>query len=277
MAGTTDKLGRGALHAAALHGHGDCVDALVAAGADVNARDAHGVTPPMEAARAGANRVLARLLFRKPDPSATDAHGRTAPHLACASKQANLDTVKALLAIGIERAAAARDGRRAIDIAAAAGRWDLVASNRPGRRAPGLDRNHRNRSGARARRARAIAAGGVAWWPRACRRRLARAGAAAADRGAAARVSHRARARRRERSAIPAASRIRSTGAATRRQRGAATGRTPATAADRLHAAAARRRRFRCRCRRVAFRRCWPTRSTPQPGHAMPSTPSRSP
>lgn len=129
--GTTDKLGRGALHAAALHGHGDCVDALVAAGADVNARDAHGVTPLMEAARAGANRVLARLLFRKPDPSATDAHGRTALHLACASKQANLDTVKALLAIGIERNAAARDGRRAIDIAAAAGRWDLVAAIDP--------------------------------------------------------------------------------------------------------------------------------------------------
>lgn len=132
----TDKLGRSALHAAALHGHGDCVDTLVAAGADVNARDAHGVTPLMEAARAGANRVLARLLFRKPDPCATDAHGRTALHLACASKQANLDTVKALLATGIDRDAAARDGRRAIDIAAAAGRWDLVAAIDPAAERP---------------------------------------------------------------------------------------------------------------------------------------------
>lgn len=127
----TDKLGRSALHAAALHGHGDCADALVAAGADVNARDSHGVTPLMEAARAGANRVLARLVFRKPDPSATDAQGRNALHLACASKQANLDTVKALLALDIDRDLRMRDGRSAVDIAAAGGRWDLVAAIDP--------------------------------------------------------------------------------------------------------------------------------------------------
>lgn len=127
----TDKLGRSALHAAALHGHGDCADALVAAGANVNARDGHGVTPLMEAARAGANRVLARLLFRKPDPSPTDAQGRNALHLACASKQANLETVKALLALGIDRDLRMRDGRSAVDIAAAGGRWDLVVAIDP--------------------------------------------------------------------------------------------------------------------------------------------------
>lgn len=127
----TDKLGRSALHAAALHGHGDCADVLVAAGADANARDSHGVTPLMEAARAGANRVLARLVFRKPDPSATDAQGRNALHLACASKQANLETVKTLLALGIDRRLLMRDGRSAVDIAAAGGRWDLVAAIDP--------------------------------------------------------------------------------------------------------------------------------------------------
>ena len=126
-----DKLGRSALHAAALHGHGDCADALIAAGANVNARDAHGVTPLMEAARAGANRVLARLVFRKPESAHTDAQGRSALHLACASKQANLETVKALLALGIDTQLPARDGRRAIDIAAASGRWDLVAAIDP--------------------------------------------------------------------------------------------------------------------------------------------------
>lgn len=126
-----DKLGRSALHAAALHGHGDSADALVAAGAQANARDSHGVTPLMEAARAGANRVLSRLVFRKPDPTPTDAHGRNALHLACASKQANLDTVKTLLALGIDRDARTKDGRSAVDIAAAGGRWDLVAAIDP--------------------------------------------------------------------------------------------------------------------------------------------------
>jgi hypothetical protein len=129
--GAVDKLGRQALHAAALHGHGDCADALIAAGADVNARDSHGVTPLMEAARAGANRVLARLLFRKPDPSPVDGQGRNALHLACASRQANLETVKALLALGIDTQATTRDGRRAVDIASASGRWDLVAAIDP--------------------------------------------------------------------------------------------------------------------------------------------------
>ncbi len=131
-----DKLGRSALHAAALHGHGDCADALIAAGADVNARDAHGVTPLMEAARAGANRVLARLVFRKPDASPTDAQGRTALHLACASRQANLETVNTLLALGIDTQAATRDGRRAVDIASASGRWDMVAAIDPNANRP---------------------------------------------------------------------------------------------------------------------------------------------
>ncbi len=129
--GAVDKLGRQALHAAALHGHGDCADALIAAGADVNARDAHGVTPLMEAARAGANRVLARLVFRKPDPTPVDGQGRGALHLACASKQANLETINTLLALGIDIQARSKDGRRALDIASQAGRWDLVAAIDP--------------------------------------------------------------------------------------------------------------------------------------------------
>lgn len=127
----SDRLGRAALHAAALHGHGDSADALIAAGAQVNARDSHGVTPLMEAARAGANRVLARLVFRKPDPTPTDAQGRNALHLACASKQANVETVRILLALNIDRAARMHDGRSAVDVAAAGGRWDLVAAIDP--------------------------------------------------------------------------------------------------------------------------------------------------
>ncbi len=122
----SDKLGRSALHVAALYGHGEVVEVLINAGADVNARDTHGVTPLMEAARAGANRALQRLVFRKPDPSFRDSNGRTALHLACQSKQANADTVGALLGLGADVQAHNQDGKRPVDLAAALGRWQMV-------------------------------------------------------------------------------------------------------------------------------------------------------
>lgn len=121
-----DKLGRSALHVAALHGHGELVEVLINAGADVNARDAHGVSPLMEAARAGANRVLQRLVFRRPDPGFRDGSGRTALHLACQSKQANADTVGALLGVGADPQLQSQDGKRPVDLAAALGRWQMV-------------------------------------------------------------------------------------------------------------------------------------------------------
>ena len=65
------------------------------------------------------------------DPTPTDAQGRNALHLACASKQANVDTVRILLALNIDREARMHDGRSAVDVAAAGGRWDLVAAIDP--------------------------------------------------------------------------------------------------------------------------------------------------
>ncbi len=121
-----DKLGRTALHVAALHGLGEVAEVLINAGADVNARDSHGVTPLMEASRAGANRVLQRLVFRKPDASFQDGKGRAALHLACQSKQATAESVAALLGLGADPELRNADGLRAIDIAAAAGRWPMV-------------------------------------------------------------------------------------------------------------------------------------------------------
>ena len=125
--GATDRLGRTALHAAALHGHAEMADALLAAGAAVDARDANGVTATMEAARAGANRVLQRLVFRKPAVDLVDQAGRSALLIACASRKANEETVGLLLALGADPGLAAGDGRRAIDHAVAAGRWPVVA------------------------------------------------------------------------------------------------------------------------------------------------------
>jgi len=122
-----DRLGRTALHAAALHGHPEMVDALIAAGADLNARDQLGVTPLMEAARGGHNRVLQRLVFRKPATEHADHGGRTALLIACQSARANEDTARLLLAMGADPRHATNDGRRALDVAVAAGRWLVVA------------------------------------------------------------------------------------------------------------------------------------------------------
>ncbi|EIM02434.1 ankyrin repeat-containing protein, partial [Rhodanobacter denitrificans] len=52
---------------------------------------------------------------------------RDALTLACQSPRAHADTVRALLALGAEPKAAGGDGRSALDHAAGAGRWDLVA------------------------------------------------------------------------------------------------------------------------------------------------------
>jgi len=123
----TDRLGRTALHAAALHGHAEMADALLAAGAAIDARDANGVTATMEAARAGANRVLQRLVFRKPAIDLVDQGGRSALSICCASRKAGEETARLLLALGADPSILGNDGRRAIDHAVAGGRWPVVA------------------------------------------------------------------------------------------------------------------------------------------------------
>jgi len=120
-------LQRTALMTAALAGHAAIAEALLAAGADVDARDQNGTTALMEAARSGAAAVIHALAKRKPTPDCVDASGRTALMIACQSRQANEETVRALLALGADRALTGNDGRRAIDHAIAAGRWRLVA------------------------------------------------------------------------------------------------------------------------------------------------------
>lgn len=122
-----DARQRSALMTAAAEGHEQIVRALCAAGADVNLADQHGSTALMEAARAGAVGVVALLADAQADARARDQHGRDALTLACQSPHAQVETVRALLALGAEAKSAGGDGRSALDHAAASGRWDLVA------------------------------------------------------------------------------------------------------------------------------------------------------
>ncbi|WP_199100133.1 ankyrin repeat domain-containing protein [Dyella sp. ASV21] len=122
-----DARHRSALMTAAAEGHEQIARALLAAGADVNIADRHGNTALMEAARAGAVGIVKLLAEAQPDARARNSHGRDALTLACQSPHAYAETVRALLALGAEPKTIGSDGRSALDHAAAAGRWDLVA------------------------------------------------------------------------------------------------------------------------------------------------------
>ncbi|MEO9214563.1 MAG: ankyrin repeat domain-containing protein [Rhodanobacter sp.] len=122
-----DARHRHALLSAAAEGHEQIARALCAAGADINLADQRGSTALMEAARAGACSIVQLLAEAQPDARVRDQHGRDALTLACQSPHAHGETVRALLALGAEPKAPGSDGRSALDHAAAAGRWDLVA------------------------------------------------------------------------------------------------------------------------------------------------------
>ncbi len=119
--------GRSALHEAAFAGHEDILAALLAAGASVDARDDAQATPWLEAARGGRQRVLDTLAAAGADCQAVDARGRDALMLACAAERVTPALVQRLLALGLDPARRTPDGQRASDLAAAAGRWSLVA------------------------------------------------------------------------------------------------------------------------------------------------------
>jgi ankyrin repeat protein len=122
-----DSRHRSALMEAAGEGHEQISRALRTAGADVTLADRHGRTALMEAARAGKVGIVQLLAEAQPDARVRDVHGRDALTLACQSPQAHAETVRALLALGAEAKTPGADGRSALDHAAAAGRWDLVA------------------------------------------------------------------------------------------------------------------------------------------------------
>ena len=117
---------RTALLQASASGNVDVVGVLLEAGADRNAQDARGMTPLLEAALHGHAAVVARLAATKPNARAVDSQQRNALMLACLGG-ASPDLLQALLDLGVDAQQTDADGRRAIDIAIAHGRWPQVA------------------------------------------------------------------------------------------------------------------------------------------------------
>jgi len=126
-----DTQGRSALHEAAQAGHVDILAALLEAGADVHARDLAGRTPLLDAAYAGRLGAVNALLAAAADVNVRDAQDRTALALACAGLTPSAALVRCLLERGADPDAADATGRRAVDLAAEAGRWSLVTALDP--------------------------------------------------------------------------------------------------------------------------------------------------
>lgn len=122
-----DRQRRSALHEAALAGHVAIIDALLAAGANLEARDAQGRTPLLEAAAAGRALVVEHLLAHAPDLGVVDNDGRNALLLAVMAEDVPPVLVRRLLELGLAVDPEQAQGRRAIDYAAGAGRWAIVA------------------------------------------------------------------------------------------------------------------------------------------------------
>jgi ankyrin repeat protein len=89
------------LHDAATAGETDRVRFLLSKGADVDARDADGMTPLMKAAKEGHRGTVEFLVRSGADPNAIDA-GRRGNPLIFAILSGNLETVKALVNYGAD-------------------------------------------------------------------------------------------------------------------------------------------------------------------------------
>jgi ankyrin repeat protein len=126
-----DAQGRSALHEAAFAGHVEIIQALLAAHADPQARDGKGRTPLLAAARGARLPAIDALAAAAADISAVDDEGHGALALACLADAPQPALVKRLLELGADPEIVDREGRRAIDHAAQAGRWTLVVALDP--------------------------------------------------------------------------------------------------------------------------------------------------
>ena len=127
-----DARARTALHEAAFAGHADIVAALLDAGAAPDPADAQARTPLLEAARGGRLATFEAMLAAGADARAVDSQGQGALQLATLADPPSASLVRRLLELGLDPLQADAGGRTAVDHAAAAGRWSLVALLDPG-------------------------------------------------------------------------------------------------------------------------------------------------
>lgn len=104
------------LNRAALNGDLDAVEKGVAAGVDLNAKDAYGSTPLTIAVTFGRTKVARALINAGADLAVADKHGSAPIHIA--AFLGRVDIFKALIAKGADRFARNSDGSTAYDIAA---------------------------------------------------------------------------------------------------------------------------------------------------------------
>lgn len=137
-----DAHDRSALMLACQAGNTEIVEALLAAGANCNARDDEGMTPLLEAASNGNIAVLQHLAEQPGlDVLVCDAQGRNALALACLSPSNAPEVLALLLAIGVDREQCDQQGKRPIEHAMTAGRWRLVAVLEPEQELPASIQN----------------------------------------------------------------------------------------------------------------------------------------
>ena len=128
---TRDSLGRSALHEAAHAGHVEIMAVLLAAGADVHGRDDAGRTPWLAAARGSQIATLEALAVAGARIGDEDNEAHNALMLACTGESVPVLLVRRLLELGVDPDHADQHGRRAVDLAAEAGRWAIVSALDP--------------------------------------------------------------------------------------------------------------------------------------------------
>ena len=131
-----DRSRRSALHLAAAAGHLELIQVLMAAGANLEARDNAGRTPFLEACAHARSEVVQALLPYRPDLQAVDGSGLNGLWLASAAEGIQVGLIQQLLALQLDPGITDAHGRRAVDMAAAAGRWAVVAALDPGYELP---------------------------------------------------------------------------------------------------------------------------------------------
>jgi uncharacterized protein len=126
LAGAWTEDGYTALHYAAFFGGGDVAEALIDAGADLEAVSRNGMAVrPLNSAAAGGHGDVSRLLVeRGADVNAAQAQGFTPLHAA--AQNGDADLVAVLLSAGADKDIRLEDGRTPADVALEAGHEALA-------------------------------------------------------------------------------------------------------------------------------------------------------